>query len=155
MNIQNCIIKILTTFFYLGYLPFAPGTFASLAGIFLFYLIKGDILLNVLLTLLLLFLGFSLTTKAERLFNKKDARCIVIDEVSGQLLALIFIPYDIRLVIISFILFRLFDIIKPYPSNRLQDLPGSLGIMYDDIVAGLYTNIILQMALRLFSFKAS
>lgn len=79
----------------------------------------------------------------------------MIDEVSGMLLSLIFLPYDIKLVIIAFILFRILDTLKPYPLGRLQNLAGSIGIMSDDIVAGLYTNIILQVVLRLVSFKAS
>jgi len=96
-----------------------------------------------------------LSGRAEKIFNKKDAGCIVIDEVSGMLLSLIFIPYDIKLVIMSFILFRILDALKPFPLDRLQSLTGSTGIMSDDIVAGLYTNIILQVALRLISFKTS
>lgn len=100
-------------------------------------------------------MGFLLSGRAEKIFNKKDAGCIVIDEVSGMLLSLIFIPYDIKLVIMAFILFRILDALKPFPSDRLQNLTGSIGIMSDDIVAGLYTNIILQVVLRLVSFKAS
>lgn len=155
MNIRNHITKILTTFFYVGYLPFIPGTFASLAGLLLFYLIKDNPFLYIFFILLLLFLGFLLTAKAEKLFQKKDARYIVLDEVLGMLLSLIFIPYNIRLVITAFVLFRIFDILKPYPANRLQNFGGSIGIMGDDIVAGLYTNIIIQIGLRLLSCRIS
>ena len=132
-----------------------PGTFASIAAVFLFYFVKDNNFIYILLTLTLIALGFLLTGRAEKIFNKKDAGCIVIDEVSGMLLSLIFIPYDIKLVIIAFILFRILDTLKPYPLDRLQNLTGSMGIMSDDIVAGLYTNIILQVVLRLVSFKAS
>jgi phosphatidylglycerophosphatase A len=100
-------------------------------------------------------LGLLSAGKAEKIFNRKDAGCIVIDEVSGMLLALIFIPYSIKLAIIAFVLFRILDGLKPYPAGLFQNLKGSLGIMSDDIVAGLYTNIILQVALRLASFKIS
>lgn len=151
----NFIIKTTTTFLYVGYLPFIPGTFASIVGIILFYFVKDNIFLYILLTLILIALGFLFTGRAEKIFNKKDARCIVIDEISGMLLSLIFIPYDIKLVIIAFILFRLLDALKPFPSNRLQNLTGSISIMSDDIVAGLYTNLILQVVLRLVSFKIS
>ena len=132
-----------------------PGTFASIAAVFLFYFVKDNNFIYILLTLTLIALGFLLTGRAEKIFNKKDAGCIVIDEVSGMLLSLIFIPYDIKLVIIAFILFRILDTLKPYPLDKLQNLTGSIGIMSDDIVAGLYTNIILQVVLRLVSFKAS
>ena len=155
MNILNFIIKTLSTFFYVGYLPFMPGTFASIAAVFLFYFVKDNNFLYILLTLTLIALGFLLAGRAEKIFNKKDAGCIVIDEVSGMLLSLIFIPYDIKLVIIAFILFRILDTLKPYHLDRLKNLTGSIGIMSDDIVAGLYTNIILQVVLRLVSFRAS
>lgn len=151
----NFIIKILSTFFYVGYLPLIPGTFGSIAGVFLFYCVKDNNFIHILLTLTVIILGFLISGRAEKVFNKKDSRCIVIDEVSGTLLALIFIPYDIKLVILAFILFRILDTLKPYPAGRLENLPGSIGIMGDDIVAGLYTNIILQVVLRLISFRAS
>ncbi|MDD4980378.1 MAG: phosphatidylglycerophosphatase A [Candidatus Omnitrophica bacterium] len=155
MRLRNIIIKTAATFFYLGHLPFIPGTYASVAGVFLFYLLKGNIFLHISVTGALMILGFLVSGRAEVLFNKKDAKYIVIDEVSGMLLALLFIPYDIKLVIIAFILFRILDALKPYPSNALQNLKGSAGIMSDDIIAGVYTNIILQVVLRMASFKAS
>lgn len=100
-------------------------------------------------------LGFLVAGRAEEIFNKKDARYIVIDEIVGMLLSLIFIPYDIKLVIIAFIIFRILDALKPYPAGSLENLKGSLGVMSDDIIAGLYTNIILQIVLRLASLKTS
>jgi len=101
------------------------------------------------------FLGFLVSGKAEKLFQRKDPPFVVIDEVSGMLLSLLFIPFDSRFAILAFILFRLFDAFKPYPIDKLQNLKGSLGIMCDDLVAGLYTNIVLQIVFRLVSFKAS
>lgn len=155
MNIRVSAIKVLSTFLYIGYLPFIPGTFASIAAVFLFYLNRNNTFFHMLLTLVLLILGFLVGGEAERVFNKKDSPRIVIDEVSGMLLAFLLIPYDIKLVVIGFILFRLLDTLKPYPVQRLQKLRGSLGIMIDDMVAALYTNIILQLLLRVNSFIAS
>ena len=155
MQIRNLLIKTLSTFFYVGYLPFIPGTFASIVGALLFYLVKESIFAHTLLILVLLILGFWVSGKAERIWNRKDASCIVIDEVSGMLLAFMFIPYDIRIVLIAFILFRILDALKPYPADKFQGFSGSIGIMGDDIVAGLYTNIILQLVLRYASFKTS
>ena len=155
MKISNFIIKAISTFFYVGYLPFIPGTLASVAALFLFYLARNNNLAQVFLTLVVIILGFLASGRAEKLFNKKDPEYVVIDEVSGMLLSFAFIPYDIRLVVIAFILFRIFDILKPFPINKLERLPGSVGIMSDDIVAGIYTNIILQVLLRLASFKIS
>jgi phosphatidylglycerophosphatase A len=148
-------VKILSTFFYVGYLPLIPGTFASLAGLGVFYLIRNDPVVYAAWTLVVVALGFLITGEAERIFGVKDCRYIVIDEVAGVLLALMFIPNDIRLVIAGFIIFRIFDTLKLYPAGRLQHLRGSLGVMCDDITAGLYTNIILQIVLRLASLSAS
>jgi len=155
VKIRQEIIKLISTFFYAGYLPLIPGTFGSLAGLFVFYLIKNNILILILATCVITILGFAVTGKAEAIFKKKDASYIVIDEVSGMLLSLLFLPYDIKLVVIGFFLFRILDTLKPFPAGRLQNLKGSLGIMTDDIVAAVYTNIILQVVLRLASFKTS
>ncbi|MCM8795891.1 MAG: phosphatidylglycerophosphatase A [Candidatus Omnitrophica bacterium] len=155
IRISNFVIKIISSFFFIGYLPFIPGTFGSLAGLFLYFVFKDNYLFYILLLFVLMVTGFSLTGKAEEILGRKDAPCIVIDEVIGMLLALIFIPYEIKLLIIDFVLFRILDALKPYPSGMLQNLKGSLGIMSDDIIAGLYTNIILQVVLRFASFKIS
>lgn len=151
---RNFLVKIIATFFYIGYLPLIPGTFGSAAGVVLFYLVRKNPFLHLGLALFCLGLGFSFSGPAEKIFGKKDAPFIVIDEVSGMLFSLIFIPYDPKLVIIAFLLFRILDTLKPYPAGRLQRLEGSRGIMIDDIVAGLYTNIILQLVLRLVSLRA-
>ena len=155
MDIRNFAIKALSTFFYIGYLPLIPGTFGSLAGLGIFYLIKGNSFVYILSTVSLTALGFLITAQAERVFNKKDARCIVIDEVSGMLLSLAFIPYSLKLAVIGFIIFRILDALKPFPAGRVENFQGSSGIMGDDIIAGLYTNIILQVLLRVVSFRIS
>lgn len=151
---QKIAVKVLATFLYVGYLPFIPGTFGSIAGVLLFYFLKGKVFISIF-TLSLTILGFLVAGKAEKIFNKKDARCIVIDEVCGMLLSLIFLPPDIKLVIFAFFVFRILDALKPYPAGGFHNLRGSLGIMSDDIVAGLYTNLILQAVLRLPSFRIS
>lgn len=146
------IVKTISTFFYIGYLPLIPGTFGSMAGLLIFFLVKGNLFIY---TCAFIALGFLTSGRAEEAFGYKDASCIVIDEVAGMLLSLLFLPYNLKTIIIAFCLFRILDSIKPYPANKLQSLKGSLGIMSDDIVAGLYTNIILQVVLRLVSFRAS
>lgn len=153
MKIRDFLIKITSTFFYLGYVPFIPGTAGSISGVFLFYLLEGDLFIYGLFTFLILILGFLVSGEAERIFKQKDSRRIVIDEVSGMLLSLIFIPPDIKWVVAGFIIFRILDSLKPYPVSKFQRLKGSLGVMSDDIVAALYTNIILQIVLRFTSFK--
>ena len=96
----------------------------------------------------LLALGFLFSGKAEKIFNKKDCRYIVIDEVAGIFISLLFVPYSLKVALIGFFLFRIFDALKPFPAAKLQDLTGSAGIMLDDVIAGIYTNIVLQVVLR-------
>ena len=89
-------------------------------------------------------------TRTEELAGRKDPGKIVVDEVAGQLIALLpllFVNWTITMVIVSFILFRFFDIVKPYPANRLQDLEGGVGVMCDDLVAGAYAAIIVIVGL--------
>lgn len=155
MNLRRFFIKTVATFFYVGYLPFIPGTFASLAAIGVFYLVKDKACVYILVTAVSIISGFLFAGEAEKIFNKKDARCIVIDEVSGMLLGLLFVPYNTKIVVIAFLLFRIFDSLKPYPVRRLEKLKGGAGIMCDDIAAGLYTNIILQAVFRVFSANIS
>jgi len=153
--IKDFLVKIISTFFYVGRLPFMPGTFGSIAGLAIFFLTKGSGLLQVASSVACLVLGLMVSTRAERIFNKKDAPCIVIDEVCGMLLSLLFLPFDTRLAITGFVLFRIFDILKPYPAKKLQQLRGSIGIMSDDIVCALYVNVILQLIVRITSLRGS
>lgn len=154
MRIFNFLALVLSTFFYAGYLPL-PGTSASLAGVFLFLLIKDNAALCLLLALIIILSGLAITGRSERILNRKDPPPIVIDEVAGIFVSLLFLPYDPKLVILAFVLFRILDIYKPFPITRVQKFPGGLGIMGDDLIAGLYTNIMLQLVLRFASFKAS
>ncbi|MBU1906100.1 MAG: phosphatidylglycerophosphatase A [Candidatus Omnitrophica bacterium] len=155
MDLRKQLTKIITTFFYFGYFPFAPGTFGSLGGVIIFCLLKDNRVIYGLVTGLIILSGLIFAGEAERIFAKKDAGFIVIDEVGGMLLSLIFLPYDIRLVVVAFLIFRILDIFKPYPASRFQNLRGGWGVMSDDIVVGIYTNIILQVVVRAASFKAS
>ncbi|MDD5595054.1 MAG: phosphatidylglycerophosphatase A [Candidatus Omnitrophica bacterium] len=155
MNLRPSLVKLLASFFYLGFLPVMPGTFGSLGGLLLFFLVSKDLFFYTLVTLCLLILGFLICGRAEEVFKKKDPRYVVIDEVVGMLISLFLIPYDFRLIIIGFLLFRLFDTLKPYPASSFQNTKGSLGIMGDDIVAGLYTNLVLSLLVRFAVFKIS
>jgi phosphatidylglycerophosphatase A len=140
--------KIIATFFYVGYLPFIPGTFGSAAAFGLFIFLKPGPLAQYAFLALFLSLGFYFSGKAERIFNIKDPKYIVIDEVAGMFLAFLFVPLDFKIMVIGFLLFRVLDTVKPFPADRLQNLKGSAGIMLDDVVAGLYANLILQFLSR-------
>jgi phosphatidylglycerophosphatase A len=153
MRRKDYIAKTISTFFYVGYLPFIPGTFGSLCGLGLFFLLRSNFYLYAGVALLITLLGFLVSGEAEKAFGRKDPPCIVIDEVAGMLLSLIFLPYDLRLVIAGFIIFRLLDALKPYPIGSLQRLKGGIGVMGDDLIAAVYTNLILQVVAKFAVFK--
>ena len=152
---RNSVIKSIASFFYIGYLPLIPGTFGSLAGLALYYILMQRGLSVLFVACILTVIGFWVSGEAEKIFKKKDDRRIVIDEVCGMLIALIFLPFKPEVAVSAFFLFRLLDTLKPYPAMILQNLKGGVGVMSDDIVAGLYTNIVLQVVFRLATFKAS
>ncbi|MBN2453395.1 MAG: phosphatidylglycerophosphatase A [Candidatus Omnitrophica bacterium] len=146
-------VKLITSFFYLGHSPFMPGTMGSLGGLIIYFLVRGNDLLYAFTILFLFTLGVMFAGEAEKVYKRKDPAMIVIDEACGMLLALFFVPFNIYSVMLGFFLFRIFDILKPPPARRLERLTGSLGIMFDDIVAALYTNIILQIIFRVVTFS--
>lgn len=156
MRVRQQLVKLISTFFYAGFFPLVPGTFASAIGILIFYFLKDNLIVSLSATLFLIILGFLSCTQAEELFKEKDPRYIVIDEVSGMCLALLFLPYyDYKVFIFGFLVFRIFDTLKPFPIGRLQHLKGGGGIMSDDLLAALYTNITLQLSFRFIAFKGS
>ena len=138
-----------------GYLPLAPGTFGSLVGVGLFWLLVRSNPLVVLVAIVAVTcVGIWAGSRTEQLVGRKDPGKVVVDEVAGQLIALfpltLFAHWSTGAVILSFILFRFFDIVKPYPANRLQDLDGGVGIMFDDLVAGVYGAVVVSIVLRIF-----
>lgn len=141
-------VELITSFFYLGHSPFMPGTMGSLGGLILYFIVRSNDILFAFSILFLFTLGVLFAGEAEKVYRRKDPAMIVIDEACGMLLALFFVPFNLYSVILGFFLFRIFDILKPPPARRLEKLTGSLGIMFDDIVAALYTNIILQIVFR-------
>lgn len=155
-DLSNFLTKAVASVFFIGYLPLMPGTFGSAAGVALFYLLRGaslPVYFSVILCVIIL--GFLTGTRMEKLLNKKDPSCVVVDEVMGMLVALSFMPFDLKIIILGFLIFRILDTLKPFPVGRLQYLRGASGIMIDDLVAGIYTNIVLQAILKLASFKTA
>ncbi len=149
------LIKLIGTFFYAGYLPVMPGTFASAIGAGILLLIRGNVIVYACTLLACVCAGFAAGGAAEKLLKKKDSQFIVIDEVSGMLLSVLFLPHTLAFIAAAFILFRVLDIIKPYPARVIERLRGSLGVMGDDLLVALYTNIILQVVLRSGFLKTS
>jgi phosphatidylglycerophosphatase A len=148
---RNFLIKTISSFFYVGYLPLLPGTFGSIAAAALIWLFKDNPVGCVAFGMLITLAGFIVSAAAEKIFKRKDAECIVIDEVAGMFLSLLFLPVNAVSLFCAFLLFRGFDAMKIYPADKMQRLGGAKGVMLDDVVAAVYTNLILQVALRLFS----
>ena len=145
-------IKLITSFFYLGHSPFMPGTMGSLGGLIVYFLVKDNEVLYGFTILFIFLLGVIFAGEAEKIYKRKDPSMIVIDEACGMLLSLFFVPISMFSVILGFFLFRIFDILKPPPAKRMEKMTGSLGIMFDDIIAAMYTNLILQIIFRVFNF---
>jgi phosphatidylglycerophosphatase A len=140
------IFKHIATLGFIGYLPFAPGTFGSLAAFVIFILLKPDIFIHIIILFLIIPIGLISSHYAEIFLNEKDSRHIVIDEFCGYLLSVLFIPSSAGYALAAFFLFRFFDILKPFPIRKIGSvLSGGKGIMADDITAALYTNLILQI----------
>jgi phosphatidylglycerophosphatase A len=156
-----------------GYLPLAPGTWGSLVGIGVYCLVRvaamklffsagagrnftllhvyyGVIAIELVAIFAISLAGPWAASRTEKLSGRKDPGKVVIDEVAGQFIALIPVPFVLGAAwwtaILAFILFRFFDIVKPYPARRLESLEAGLGIMADDIVAGVYAAIVVALA---------
>jgi phosphatidylglycerophosphatase A len=136
---------------YCGYFPIAPGTVGSAAGLVVYLLVwwTRSPVVEVALIAATFVAGTWAATHAERFFGGIDPGPVVIDEVLGMLITLAFIPAGVSAAVAGFFLFRVFDVIKPYPANRLEKFHGGFGIMADDAMAGVYANIALRLLMWL------
>lgn len=144
------ISLIFATGFGSGYAPFASGTWGSLVGLVIYYAFKNFSSSLYFATLIGVFaIAIWSSQMAEVHFGKKDPGQVVVDEIIGQLVTLAFLPFSWKLSIAGFLLFRLFDILKPFPARWFQDhLKGGWGIVMDDVMAGVYANLILQVLMN-------
>ena len=149
---RNFLIKSIATVFGVGYLPIAPGTWATMVGVAIAYCFGNNLPAYTILLLVLLALGIMTSGMLEKQLGQKDPGVVVIDEVVGVIIALWGLPLIWSVMICGFFLFRAFDMFKIYPINKLEAQPGGWGIMLDDCMAGVYTNIILRVALRCAGF---
>lgn len=141
----------LATVAYCGYFPIAPGTVGSAAGLVVYLLVwwTQSSMLEVALIAVTFGAGIWAATQAERFFGGIDPGPVVIDEVLGMLVTLAFIPVGWSGALAGFVIFRVYDVIKPYPANRLESLHGGFGIMADDAMAGVYANLTLRLLIWL------
>lgn len=143
---MNRIVTLFATFFYTGFFPFAPATFATLVFLALYWLVPGgDWIATWTIFIPTLVLSIPASSRMEKTHGK-DPHCVVIDEVVGIQVVLLGATPSLAGVIAAFVLFRIFDVWKPYPIDKLQSLPGGWGIVADDVVAGLYSRIVLVLA---------
>ena len=142
----------LATAAYTGYFPIAPGTVGSAVGLAVYALVRwsGSPVVEISVILLLFAAGVWAGTAAERYFGGIDPGPIVLDEVVGMLITLAFIPVGWTGVVAGFVLFRLFDVIKPFPAGRMEKLHGGLGVMADDAMAAVYANVSLRLLMAVF-----
>jgi phosphatidylglycerophosphatase A len=136
----------LSTFGYVGYAPVAPGTFGSAAGLVVFYAVRstGSVAVEIGTIIALFGVGVWAGTEAEHHFGGVDPGPIVLDEVVGMLITLCLLPVDAAGALVGFFVFRLLDVVKPFPSARFERLPGGLGVMADDGMAAVYGNLAMR-----------
>ena len=148
------------TAFYSGYSPVAPGTAGTLVAMALYMLenmIFSDIqpqvinAINLFMVILLIYPSIKLGDAAEKFYGTKDPQHVVIDEVLGYWIGILFLPFCFSYAVMAFIIFRVFDIIKPFPAGSLESLKGGLGIIVDDMIAGLYTLVLMHTAVYFFN----
>ena len=137
------------TVFKTGYIPIAPGTIGSIVGLLVFWLIKdsASFTVEVLVVTILFFVGVWASTIVEQVLQRQDPGVVIVDEVVGMLVALMLLPPTTTVIFLAFFLFRFFDIVKPYPARWCEQLSRGWGIMMDDVVAGLYVNVLIHIAL--------
>jgi phosphatidylglycerophosphatase A len=155
--------------FGVGLIKLAPGTWGSIVGVGLYLLLQiGEysvwqiglarnwraeqldawrVEAHILILVLTVAIGIWSADRASKILNKKDPQQVVVDEIAGQFIALMFLPLNVSwwMILAAFILFRFFDILKPYPIDNLQDMPGGFGVVVDDLVAGVYAAIIVSL----------
>ena len=157
------IRKAGASLFFLGFIPFAPGTIgsaATVAGIwYLHQHPRWSLWFNADKPLIwwgsaiiLVFISLLLSSRAKETFGKDDPGSVIIDEVAGQFITFFMVPLSIRTLIAGFFLFRFFDIVKPFPVNDMQQLDDNVGITMDDVIAGVYANISLLVVLACYQW---
>jgi phosphatidylglycerophosphatase A len=140
--------QLLSTVFGAGYSPVAPGTAGSAVGVVTFVALRQlSPVLQVAATLTLFVLGVAAASRTATQVGLEDPGIVVVDEVVGQWVSLLFLPFTFKTALVGFLLFRIMDIVKPWPARDFEALHGGLGIMADDLMAGIYANLLLRVVL--------
>ncbi len=141
------LILFLSSGTYLGYVPIASGTFGTLWGVPVTYWLSGQILwIQGVIITGSIGAAIYLAGEAEKIWLRKDPSQVVIDEIVGYLVAMVGLPFSWATAVLGFFLFRAMDILKPYPIRKIdQSMPGGWGIVLDDVLAGVYTHLLLRL----------
>jgi len=152
MNIKFRAAELIGTVFYIGKIPFASGTWGSIAALISWYFLKPKIIdpLFLLITGGLFFIGIVVSEIITKEWNINDPKEIVIDEWVGMWIALYLVPHNILWSLVAFITFRVFDILKPGPVKVMDEMHSSIGIMMDDVVAGILALLLTQSLMYYF-----
>lgn len=145
-TLSQRLALLVSTAFYVGYFPIAPGTAGSAAGLVVYWGLRqvGSPALELAVIVGLFVAGVWSGTDAERHFGTPDPGPVVVDEVVGMLITLALLPTSWTVALFGFVVFRIFDVVKPYPSSRFERLPGGLGVMADDAMAAVYANLVVR-----------
>lgn len=139
------LYKNIATLGFIGYLPIAPGTFGTIAAALFYGILRPSLPVSSGILLAVIIIGTIAAAQAEKLLGEKDSSHIVIDEFAGYAVSIIFLPSTTAFYAAAFFLFRFFDILKPPPIREIErTLPGGMGVVADDLMAGVYTNLVLQ-----------
>ena len=140
---KRFLITLFSSFFYTGFFPFAPATFASFVWLAVYLYVPGGAWLsNPVVVLCTVPVAIYLAHEGEKYYGR-DPSCVVIDEFVGMQVTFLAIEPSLLIGAIGFVLFRIFDVLKPFPAGRAERLPGGLGVVTDDVVAGAYGRLIL------------
>ena len=152
MNIKFRVAELIGTVFYIGKIPFASGTWGSLAALICWYFLKPKIIdpLFLLITGGLFFIGIAVSEIITKEWNINDPKEIVVDEWVGMWIALYLVPHNTLWSLVAFIIFRIFDIFKPGPVKVMDEMHSSIGIMMDDVVAGILALLLTQSLMYYF-----
>ncbi len=145
------LLKHIATLWFVGYLPYAPGTWGTLAGLFFVFIAHLQPLTHIAAIIIVLVVGAVSATAAEKVIGHQDSGHIVIDEFAGFLVSVFLVPQTPVYLVTAFILFRIFDILKPFPIAKLESaLSGGIGVVADDVMAGIYANLLLHLLMVLY-----
>jgi len=145
---------VVASVFGAGYSPVAPGTAGSLVTAVAIWLLPFNPMRMAITLGVVILVGLWAGSRVERVLGRKDPGLIVIDEVAGMLCSMLLLPRTLPVLVTAFLLFRLFDVWKPFPARESQALTGGMGVMVDDLIAGLYTLVLVKGANTLFGFPA-